>query len=53
MIDQDTGIVQTDAPVALIQVVEAMEREPEGAGVAAFVVALTLLDCEEVFPAAS
>ena len=30
MIDQDTGIVQTDAPVAIIQVVEAIEREPEG-----------------------
>ena len=30
VIDQEIGMVQTEDPVAIIQVVEAIEREPEG-----------------------
>ena len=33
MIDQDTGIVQTLAPVAIVQDVEVRVMEPEGAGI--------------------
>ena len=32
MILQETGIVQTEDPVAMIQVVEAIEKDPVGDG---------------------
>jgi hypothetical protein len=37
VIDQDTGRVQTEAPVAIIQVEVEREMEPEGDGVTTLV----------------